>query len=338
MFFRELCCCLLFLLGLGCCAGASAQDYVQRQAVLFYNCENLFSPDNNPLKNDDDFTPEGSRHWTSFRQYQKLVGLTKVIVDAGQGKAPSLIGLAEVENDSVMQRWVHQTALWPWHYQYVITHSDDVRGINVALMYQPLDFRLLGFEEVKVPLPASARPTRNLLHAWGTVVGGDTLDVVVCHLPSRLGGARASAPFRRAAHLKLRSLCDSLEGARVHPRVLVMGDMNDSPDTRLLRKDMNFGVGLHNLMDGLQRRLKRTRQSVGTHKFQGRWAIIDQFWTNDGLLPWVDSVQIVSFDYLLVEDVSHLGHRPRRSYYGFKYEGGFSDHLPILMHLSIPYK
>lgn len=327
-------------------------------AILFYNCENLFDFSDDPLKQDDEFTPQGSRHWTSYRQYEKLVGFAKVIVDAGEGKPISLIGLAEVENDSVLHRLVKGTALWRWDYSYVITRSDDVRGVNVALLYQPTDFRLLGWEALKIPLPKGSRPTRDLLHAWGRVVGGDTLDVVVCHLPSRLGGTRFSAPKRSAAHRTISQLCDSLDQIRLHPHVLVMGDMNDSPDTRLLRRNMQFGNGLYNLMDSLQSDLFRLKRSIGTHKYQGQWSILDQFWVNQALLPeektirnqpqqadsfslcrlWVDSVRIICYPYLLVEDYTHLGHRPKRSYYGYQYEGGFSDHLPIRLNLHVRYR
>ena len=347
--------CLSFLLTLFLFVlfSASAQTYEQVQTVLFYNCENLFDPADDPLKQDDEFTPAGSRHWNSYRQYQKMVNLTKVIVDAGAGKAPALIGLAEVENDSVMQRLIHSTALWPWEYRYVMTHSDDVRGINVALLYQPYDFRLLSSESVKVNLPDGVRATRDLLHVCGRLVGGDTLDVIVCHLPSRMGGTRQSAPKRKAAHQALRHLCDSLERCRQHPHVLVMGDMNDSPDTRLLRRNMNFGGGLFNLMDSLQKNLRTGKAAFGTHKFQGKWSVLDQFWVNGNLLPgtrqvnavpsetpriWVDSIGVVCFPYMLVEDETHLGHRPKRTYSGYRYEGGFSDHLPIRLKLHIIYK
>ena len=137
-----------------------------------------------------------------------------------------------------------------------------------------------------------------------------------------------------------------------HP-VVVMGDMNDSPDTRLLRRNMNFGGGLFNLMDSLQKNLRTGKAAFGTHKFQGKWSVLDQFWVNGNLLPGthqedavpsetprilVDSIGVVCFPYMLVEDETHLGHRPKRTYSGYRYEGGFSDHLPIRLKLHIIYK
>ncbi len=337
-----------------------AQEYLQTQRVLFYNCENLFDPSDDPQTKDDEYTPQGVRHWTFDRQYRKLISIAQVVAKVGEGGPPCLIGLAEVENDSVLEALLHRTPLWHWRYEYVITQSADVRGINVALLYQPLNFRLLGWTGVKVHVPAGSKPTRDLLHAWGRLVGGDTLDVVVCHLPSRRGGLRMSAPVRAAAHRCIRRLADSLQVVRSHPHLLVMGDMNDAPDTRSLCRNMRFGEGLTNLMQPLQQQLRQGRLVYGTYKYRGEWDFLDQFWINEGLKRpmsadilsdrpsnltshgtvrvWVDSVRSVCFPFMLKEDATHMGHRPWRSYYGYKYEGGFSDHLPICLDLHISYK
>ncbi len=333
-------------------APAKRADVELIHKIVFYNCENLFDPSNDSTKLDDEFTPEGERRWTYFRQYSKILNIGKALVLAGSGLPPSLIGLAEVENDSVLLRLVRQSPLRQWEYEYVITHGPDLRGINVALLYQPLDYRLLGSEAIVVSVPDGHRPTRHLLHTWGRVVGGDTLDVVVCHLPSRMGGVKASAPIRASAHRTIRHLCDSLQQARLHPYVVVMGDMNDYPTTRSLCRNMHFGEGLHNLMIPLQRQLERGELRYGSHKHDGEWGILDQFWVNDSLLReqsdslsskdvctqlWVDNIEIVVAPFMLTNDRTHFGQRPLRSYYGFHYEGGFSDHLPISMDLHIRY-
>ena len=324
-----------------------AQSVHQQHRVIFYNCENYFDPNDDPTKNDDDYTPNGDRHWTGFRQYEKSLNLSKVIVAAGEGRPPMLVGLAEVENDSVMERLVHGTPLRSWDYEYVITHCDDARGINVALMYQPLDFRLLGSRSVKVDMPAGSKPTRDLLHVWGRIVNSDTLDVIVCHLPSRLGGVAQSNQNRSAAHMAIDHLVDSVQSIRRQPHILIMGDMNEGPDSRLLNRDIQFGKTLFNQMLPLQKELMKGKRTVGSHKYHGKWRFLDQFWVNEGLLKkenpdnlfnvWVDKVEVFHMPFMLVEDETHLGHRPLRSFYGFKYEAGFSDHLPIMLDLHICY-
>ena len=38
-------------------------------------------------------------------------------------------------------------------------------------------------------------------------------------------------------------------------------------------------------------------------------------------------------DWLAEEDVNHLGFRPKRTYVGYQYQGGFSDHWPVYLQL-----
>ena len=85
-------------------------------------------------------------------------------------------------------------------YEYLVTHSADRRGIDVALLYQPETFALLHSETYRVPYDSlRERPTRDLLHAAGRLPFGDTLDVFVVHFPSRRGGATISEPYRLRA-------------------------------------------------------------------------------------------------------------------------------------------
>jgi hypothetical protein len=43
------------------------------------------------------------------------------------------------------------------------------------------------------------------------------------------------------------------------------------------------------------------------------------------------SARIFSPSFLLIKDKTWRGERPFRTYYGFKYEGGYSDHLPLIV-------
>lgn len=297
---------------------------------MFWNVENAFYPEDDPSRDDDEFTPEGTRHWTYGRMRQKLLQLSRVILAAGNGRAPMLVGLAEVEGDSVMHYWTHSTPLWEEHYEYVITHGPDTRGIQVALLYQPTDFKLISAEGHRVKVPEGLRETREVLHAAGRLVSGDTLDVLVCHLPSRLGGAKQSLPAREAAHRTIMHLSDSLRFHRQHLQLLIMGDMNDYPNKR---KDW-WGRGYRNLMVPLQRELKLHPSRYGSHKYQGEWGFLDQMIINEDF-EHVGNARSLALPFMLIEDETHLGHRPFRSYYGYQYEGGYSDHLPILIDMEV---
>lgn len=314
---------------------------------MFYNVENAFWPADDPERADDDFTPSGIRHWSMSRLQAKLKQLTRVILAAGGGRVPMLVGLAEVEGDSVMQYWTSRTPLRRTGLRYVVTQGPDVRGIQTALLYHPASFRLLHHDAFDVPMPPGERPTRQILHAAGRLTTGDTLDVIVMHQPSKLGGARRTQAKRDAARTVLLHLADSLTSVRHTPYIIVMGDMNENPQQPVLPGASQ----LVNLMYPLYQSLRSNPRVTGSHKFQGRWAVIDHFLVHPSLLdqpsdsiPPSDSrrsrltvanARIFSLPFMLAEDKHYQGERPFRSFLGNRYEGGYSDHLPILLDLKI---
>ena len=305
--------------------------------VVSYNVENLFDTDDNPETDDEEFMPESARHWTKGRYYQKLQHIAQVIHVAGEWNTPALVGLCEVEGDSVMHALLHRTSLRTIGYRYCITHGNDQRGINVALLYDRTQFRKLGEEELVVPLPHGERSTRNLLHVWGEVRSSDTLDVFVCHLPSRYGGELASRPKRHAAAHLLRSCIDSLCQERSKSLCLIMGDFNDSATDATLTsilKAQPFPTEI--LRDSSLYNLFFTAK--GSHKYQGEWHQLDHILVNGRLARQlqVESAKVLRPPFLLTRDKTWRGVRPFRSYYGFRYEGGYSDHLPLRCVLLFP--
>ncbi len=335
----------------------------RRHTLMFWNVENAFWPDNDPRYQDDDFTPDGIHRWTHSRLRQKLTQLNRVIMAAGGGKVPMVVGLAEVEGDSVMRYWTHSTSLWDEGYRYIVCDSADVRGIHTALLYQPSEFHLVSHASHSITMPNGHHTTRQLLHAAGRLASGDTLDLIVCHLPSQLGGIRQSQDARDAAHCVLMHLADSIVMSRRHPQVVIMGDMNEAPLRRHAwwqdagksyekmqesnkepdkSKDKESGnnsnhKSWHNLMLPLQQALNRHPGQYGSHKYQGEWSFLDQFIVNEELLPYTSQASSFSLPFMLTADESNLGHRPRRAYYGAQYEGGLSDHLPIIVELHITF-
>lgn len=324
-----------------------AQDtllHVQQQTLMFWNLENAFWPSNDSTRQDDEFTPDGIRHWNLSRLRQKLTQAERTLLAAGHGLPPMAVGLAEIEGDSVMHYWTHSTPLRQLGYRYLVTDQSDTRGIQTALLYLPSDFKLISHESFSIIMPDGRRSTRQLLHASGRLVNADTLDLIVCHLPSQYGGTRQSDPARQAAQHTLMHVADSIAFSRLHPRIVIMGDMNDAPSARRPWWDGAHTGQWHNLMLPLQKELRRHPASYGSHKYQGVWSFLDQFIVNTQLLPDtlgeekpVRASQPSSFSlpFMLTSDDSHLGQRPRRSYYGATYEGGTSDHLPIVLNLDI---
>ena len=82
------------------------------------------------------------------------------------------------------------------------------------------------------------------------------------------------------------------------------------------------------------------RLSYGSHKYAGEWGFLDHFLVNVSMTDTLQTVHVVNprsfaMPFMLIDDEKRLGVRPKRSRYGYQYEGGYSDHLPILLDLMI---
>lgn len=328
--------------------------HIQAQSdfrVMSYNAENLFDIADDPLKDDNEYLPSGARHWTSGRYYHKLQQIARVINAAGEWGTPALIGLCEVENDSVITHLLNRTPLRRQQYRYCITHSPDRRGINVALLYQRDRFRYIGHTGNAIRYTGKRHKlSRDILHVWGEVITSDTLDVFVCHFPSRYGGEKESEADRIDAARTLRELCDSLCGIRSTPQIIIMGDFNDTPENRSLSEILSAhsypdtgtpsypSARLYNLFSDT-----RHLNWQGSHKYQGEWSQLDHIIVNGTLLHPESAIhlkpgsnRIFTSPFLFTKDKTWRGNRPLRSFYGFKYEAGYSDHLPLTVDFLIP--
>ena len=326
-----------FLLFLSVCTLISVASYPQQSmTVLFYNTENLFDTEDDPVKDDDAFTPDGDYHWTRSRYWDKLDAISKVIVAADDEQAPALVGLAEIENETVLRDLTARSALRAAGYQFVNTDSPDRRGIDVALLYRKSFFRLIGYESLRVDLgPYKGGATRDILHVTGLLENIDTIDVYVCHWPSRSNGTDQTEPLRMCAARTVRESVDSIFGVRRKPYVIIMGDMNDGPDDAAVRQGLNAypfssASGLND------RALVTVMDSMddGSYKYQGVWDKYDQFVVSASLLNGLGCTEmlgadIINLPFLLTDDNSYGGVKPFRTYNGRRYQGGYSDHLPV---------
>ena len=204
------------------------------------NCENLFDTRHDSLKNDVEFLPEGSYHWTPYRYWHKVNHLGQEIVGLGYEEAsgdvqlPDLVALCEVENDSVLFDLTKRSVIRTAGYEYVMTDSPDERGIDVALMYQPFSFSLIRSWSIRVKRLPATRPTRDILYVSGRVITGDTLHVFVVHAPSRRGGERESRPYRLQVASQLAEAVDSIYALQSGAKIIVAGDFNDYHDSPAL--------------------------------------------------------------------------------------------------------
>lgn len=353
---------LLLLLCLRPWPAAQAQTAGGASAwrIMEYNVENLFDTLHTAPFADSEFTPQGSHQWGSRRYWAKLSRLSRVIAAASADQPPACVALVEVENDSVVSHLIRRTRLWRTGYRSIVTHSRDARGINVALIFQPALFRPVSHDSLRVPPTDEGLSfTRDVLHVAGQIQSGDTLDLWVCHWPSRRNGARSERYRNRVAAL-LRAHIDSVLLSRRHPMAIVTGDFNAFwPEPSI---SVHLGARLPEPSPQprqlylLSHAMQASGGISGTYKFQGEWNQLDNFLVSGSLLsaspsldsssPSLDSAlplaesafrtsaarcRIVDFPFLLQGIGSEAGPRPFRTYLGPHYQGGFSDHLPLVL-------
>lgn len=344
---------------------ASSQQERIPFRVVSWNIENLFDTHHDSLKNDHEYLPDAIRHWNYSRYKKKLADVARVITAIGEWNPPALVGLCEVENDTVLRDLTHRSPLKELNYRYVMTDSPDLRGIDVALLYQRDLFKLLSSRSIPIPPLGQYRPTRDLLHVSGLLLTGDTLDVFVCHLPSRSGGAKESEPYRLYAAQILRTEVDHILNIRSHPQVIIMGDFNDYPTNQSIQKVLEAeappittqepastlnstnpstivpsSLKLYHL---LARKAKS--KSFGSYKYRGEWGLLDHLIVSGTLLNQSshfftseERANVCLLPFLLKEDEKYGDKEPFRTYKGMKYQGGISDHLPVYADFElIPY-
>ena len=290
------------------------------------NCENLFDTRHDSLKQDVEYLPEATRHWTRKRYWRKLNNIAQEILSTCDDGIPDLVALCEVENDTVLHDLTRRSLLRGAGYDYVMTSSPDLRGIDVALLYSPFSFRLLTSHSIRVEPVKDMRPTRDILYASGLVVGGDTLHIFVIHAPSRYGGERYSRPFRQAVADRLLAAVDSVQATAQEAHILIAGDFNDEADGPVLKR-----IYRQHRLRNLTKDARGQNGVRGTYRYKGRWGSIDHVLGSRSMYNKVDTAYIHAPSFLLESDNLYGGYQPRRTYVGIRYQSGYSDHLPLVI-------
>lgn len=275
--------------------------------VVSYNVENLFHPAHDSLKDDIEWTQEGERRWSYTRYYKKEENIARVLTNIGEWDGVDVVGLQEVENAAVVKRLCY--TLRRNEYDFVHYESPDPRGIDVALVYKKSRVDTLRSEKLSVK--SEKFTTRDILYVCAQVDKRDTIHFFVCHLPSQRGGKAESEWKREAAKQVLEQAIDSVYTVHPQAKIIVMGDMNED------------GLHIYGLKD-------KRMQGEGTHKYQGRWTFLDHFYVS----PAIDSLsnaRVYDAEWIQEPDEKYLGLKPKRTYNGFIYQNGYSDHLPIVL-------
>ncbi len=305
--------------------------------VMFYNVENLFDTYDDPLTDDDEFLPGGVRRWTYGRYSRKINSIFKTITAAGEWSPPALVAFCEIENRKVLEDLVYRTYLSKYNYCIIHEDSPDPRGIDVCLIYRNDLIQVLDYRYLFPPsFLLSGFTSRSVLYVKCSVLS-DTIHFFVNHWPSRRGGVLNAEDQRRLISEMVRTKADSITCAsRGVTRIIIMGDFNATPDDRvldILTEKHASGASMINLS-------RRIPVSTGTYRYIGTWEMIDQVLVSDiliesksGLSVEPGKVRVFRPDFLLRSDPKYPGVSPFSTYSGYRYKGGYSDHLPVLIDL-----
>ncbi len=326
------------------CLSCSSQEKTYAlYAVGFYNQENLFDTIHDEGKNDYAFLPGGSYKWNTLKYVNKLKNMAQALADLGTDKLPGVgcafIGMAEVENDRVLDDLTAQDPIAERGLKYIHIEGPDKRGIDCAALYNPHLFspHKIFTKDYVYENGDTTHFTRPFLVVQGAMADED-ITFVVCHLPSR----GAEGKFRDWGGKQVRALTDSIRASQPEMKIVVMGDMNDDPDNTSMAKYLGARREIREVKTGdfynpWWNILRKNGQ--GTLAYQGSWNLFDQIVMSDNLLCAKGekdystlkfySNHIFHRDYLMQTEGKYKG-TPKRTSAGGVWLNGYSDHLPVV--------
>lgn len=325
-----------------CTVYAGGQEMMR---FMTYNVENFFDTEDDALTDDDDFLPEAIRHWTVKRYRAKVANVSRVIAAAGGWNPPAVVGLCEVENDYVMRSLTLYGPLRQLGYEALHYDSPDGRGIDVALLYRPEIFTPVVSRPLRVET-GEGEFSRDILYVMGTLPDGTQLHLFHVHFPSRREGQKESEPKRVKAAAVLRGAVDSVFAADSGAAVVIMGDFNDTPADRPVADVLKAmplppdGAYVRGALYNLT--YAHSERGEGSYCYKGVWQMLDQVIVSgsmlDGSAPLQaspESVDVMHEQWMMERSGEWLDSLPKRTYKGMRYNGGYSDHLPVCFDLKL---
>lgn len=324
---------------------ATAQKQNYKVAIAaFYNLENFYDTLDDPKVDDEEFLPTGSRNYNGTIYLNKVGKLASVLSRLGTDDekipcpdGPAFIGVAEIENDNVLNDLVNHPLLKDRNYQIVHYDCKDRRGVDVAFLYNPKYFKVLDSRSLFVKLPGGSKDayyTRDVLWVKG-LFDGEVVHVYVNHWPSRLGGETRSAPGRAAAAMVSKQHSDSIAKAEGEQKIIIMGDLNDDPVSPSLTKVLKSKGDIADVKPGglFNPWVEMYKNGYGTLAYQDAWGLFDQIVLG---YKWLDKKQDGFFfkkQYIfnrefITENIGKYKGYPMRTWDGLSYRGGYSDHFP----------
>ncbi|MBA5629330.1 endonuclease/exonuclease/phosphatase family protein [Moheibacter lacus] len=309
-------------------------------SIAFYNTENFFDVIDDPEKFENEYSPEGSRKWTQKRYENKVWKIGSVISELGlkeTGNPPLIVGLAEVENDSVLRDLVRSEHLVEHNYGFIHFESRDERGIDNAILYRKdwvkvIHAEPLAFSYLKPPDFIAKDFSRDVLYVQFQL-GNHLFHSFVLHLPSRRD-LDVNREFRNIILKEIKSKVNEILGSDPEAQIILMGDFNGNPNDvdalEILKSSREKELGIDQLFNPMLEMFPKK----GSLKHNGRWILFDQLLFSKSFLDQINhKIRFESAHIYNDRSVQDWDRRfkgsPFRTFAGSKYLGGYSDHFPV---------
>jgi len=313
--------------------------------VSFYNVENFYDTINDPKFDDEEFLPNGANKWNSEKYWKKVENISKVLSDLGKANSklcPTVAGLCEVENETVLKDLVNSNNLKKCNYDFILYNSRYVRGVDVALLYQKDRVAVINSKPYPLIIPGDSTFTTRDQLLVSAIIDGELFHFIVNHWPSRRGGEKRSEPHRIAAATLCRHIVDSIFKTDSLAKIIIMGDFNDDPTNKSILEVLKAKP---NKVEVKQKELYNpfydifVKKGIGSLAYNDKWNLFDQFIVSYPLISKqfkgykLIKAAIFNASYLLQKNGQFAGY-PFRTYVGNNFIGGYSDHLPSYIILA----
>jgi len=299
--------------------------------IGFWNVENLFDLENNPNKNDDEFSLGGDKLVTQEILDMKLDHMVEVLSDLDV----DILGLCEVENRKVLEMLNEK---YPdKNYSIVHYESPDSRGIDTALLFDAEKLTIVDSYPINIQFEEED-PSRDILYVKGTLKGTE-LHIFVNHWPSNYSGLERGIRRRSIAAIVLRKALDKILIEDENANIIMMGDFNEDPLANAVKEVLNTSISRDAVSENLYQLWNPMAHIMGvegggTYKYRGIDNVIDQFIVSKGLIDdnglelKQSSVKVLNKDKYRQQDGDYVGY-PFRFWVGDNLLGGYSDHMAI---------
>ena len=311
--------------------------------VAFYNLENLFDTINDVNKNDE-ASPIMEIRFNRGKIYrEKVSNMAEVISQIGfevTKRPPSILGICEVENRTVVEDLISDKKLGKFNYGIVHYESPDDRGIDVGLIYNKDVFKVKNSSSHDVFITGNnsskRRNTRDQLVVSG-YLDGELMHFIVNHWPSR----GADETKRIAAAEVNNFIIDSLRNKYESPKIITMGDFNDDPFDKSIKKILGAkknisDVKINDMYNPFETIL--VDEGVGSNAYRDKWQLFDQIILSKSFLDknykdyQLYKAGVFNKSFLINKKGKFKGY-PFRSFSYGTFTGGYSDHLPPYIYL-----